>query len=102
MKKLYLFVLLLLITSCVFSQESTKCGKFKIQLKNDCSWLLASRTKWVEGYVLIEKDSTEYFDVYGNIIDYSKVISYSDFPGRKSKKKCYRPISCKDYLNKNI
>lgn len=88
-------ILLLLITaSNSFSQTTTnlpKCGKYNLHLKNGCHWLLASKTKWILGYVVIIGKDTEYYDINGNDIDKTEVLGYGRLQRRRSKKKCYKP-----------
>lgn len=93
MKKLLFAALLFLTTNCM-AQSCIKflpaCGKYNIHLKNDCHWLLASRTKWILGYVVITNNDTVYFDLNANEIDKSKVLGYGRLQRRKSKNKCYK------------
>lgn len=94
MKKL-LFAALIFIASNSFAQSCAhiflpKCGKYNIHIKNDCHWLLASRTKWIMGYVLIEGNDTVFLDVDANEIDKSNVLGYGRLQRRKSKNKCYK------------
>lgn len=93
MKKIITLLTLLFITINSFAQTSRKtlpkCGKYNIELKNDCHWWLASKEKWILGYILITDTGTQYFDAEGNDIDSKKVISYGRLMRRHNRHKCY-------------
>lgn len=95
MKKLLSIIVLLFITVNSFAQNSVsnlpKCGKYCIHIQNPCHWLLASKTAWMMGYVLITGNKTQFLDVYGNEIDQNKVkvLGYGRLQRRHDKHKCY-------------
>jgi hypothetical protein len=97
MKKLIIAVLILLISKVSFAQNSIsnipKCGRYNLHIENPCHWILASKTKWIIGYVLVTGVYLQYFDTNGNEIEQSKVIGYGRLQRRHSKTKCYKPIN---------
>lgn len=97
MKKLIIAVLIILLSKVSFAQNSIshvpKCGRYNIQIENPYHFILASKTKWIMGYVLITGVYVQYFDLSGNEIEQSKVLGYGRLQRRPSKNKCYKPIN---------
>lgn len=62
----------------------TKYQKYRIHIKNNCHWALASKTKWIAGYVVTIGPYIAYFDYKGvelnpacvKILGYDKLKFY--------------------------
>lgn len=87
MKKTILSLLIVFITINSNAQTSVKnipkCGRYNIHLVNNCHWLLASKSRWIMGYVLVSDGNVQCFDINGNEINQKAIIGYKNIPKHK-------------------